>query len=43
MVSGVSQVTGVLDEVVIIEVEGEILGVNLGHHIVTSEDCCIIV
>jgi len=38
MVSGVSLEMGVLDEVVIVEGEGAVLGVNLGHTIVISGD-----
>ena len=39
MVSGVSRGMGELDGVVIIEGEWAVLGVNLGHPIVTSGDC----
>jgi len=38
MVSGVSRMMGVLDEVMIIEVGGAVLGVNLGHPTVTNGD-----
>jgi len=36
--SGVGGGMGVLDEVVIIEGEGAVLGVNVGHPIVTNGD-----
>ena len=36
VVSGVGQGMGVLDEVVIVEGEGAVLGVNLGRPIVTN-------
>ena len=41
MVSGVGQMMGVLDGVVIVEGEGAVLGTNLGHPTVTSAsgDC----
>jgi len=38
MMSGVSRRMGVLDGVMIIEGEGAVLGVNLGHPIVTNGD-----
>jgi len=38
MVSGVSGMMGVLDGVVIVEVEGAVLGVNLGRPTVTNGD-----
>jgi len=38
MVSGVSRLTGVLDGVVIVEVEGTFLRVNLRHPTVTNGD-----
>jgi len=38
MVSGVSRGMGVLDGLVIVEGERAVLGVNLGHHIVTNWD-----
>jgi len=38
MVSGVSRMMGVLDGVVIIEVQGAVLGVNLGRSTVTNGD-----
>ena len=38
MVSGVSRMMGVLDGVVIVEVEEAVLGVNLGRSTVTSGD-----
>ena len=38
MVSGVGRGMGVLDSVVIVEVEGAVLGVNLGRPIVTDGD-----
>ena len=38
IVSGVSRMMGVLDGVVIIEGEGAVLGVNLGHPTVTNGD-----
>jgi len=38
VVSGVGRGMGALDGVVIIEKEGVVLGVNLGHPIVTSGD-----
>jgi len=38
MVSGVGRMMGVLDGVVIVKVEGAVLGVNLGHPIETSGD-----
>jgi len=38
MVSGVSRMMGVLDRVVIVEVEGTVLGVNLGCPTVTNGD-----
>jgi len=38
IVSGVSRMMGVLDGVVIVEGEGAVLGVNLGHSTVTNGD-----
>jgi len=38
MVSAVSRMMGVLDGVVIVEVEGAVLGVNLGRPTVTNGD-----
>jgi len=38
-VSGVTQMMGVLDGVVIVEGEGAVLGVNLGRPTVTNGDC----
>ena len=37
MVNGVSQMMGVLDGVVIVEVEWAVLGVNLGRPTVTND------
>jgi len=42
MVSGVSRMMGVLDGVVIVEVEAAVLGVNLGRPTVTNGDCWIV-
>jgi len=38
MMSGVCRWMGVLDGVVIVEREGAVLGVNVGHTIVTDKD-----
>ena len=38
MVSGIGRKMDVLDWVVIVEGEGTVLGVNVGHHIVTNGD-----
>jgi len=38
MVSGVGRGMGILDGVVIVEEEGAVLGLNLGHTILTNGD-----
>jgi len=44
MVSGVGRGMGVLDGAVIVQGEGAVLGVNLGHSIITQWNlCCIVV
>jgi len=43
VVSGVGRGMGVLNGVEIVEGEGAVLGVNVGHLIVTSGDCGVVI
>jgi len=42
MVSGVGRGVAVLDEMVIVEGEGTVLGINVGRHIITNGDSDIL-